>query len=208
MSSGVPINPPRRSHTYAAAELDDIDGLKTSIATSTTPVVYDADDFDGAAVANSGLGWAKFPRTVTISRSSSASSYTTDDIVITGKRGGRVVAETLTPANANGGDILRGTQAWDAPPSIAIPAQADTNGAFQIGVQDICTPGESDRFTMVVFRGTAGQLNLQYGDDPATASTDSFAAPADQHEVAGFSRVLTSPDLAAPTAQDLTVFQP
>lgn len=206
MSAGVPINPPRRCKTYLAADLDDVNGIKTAVSTVASDVEYGAADFNGSAVANSGTSWAGYPRTVTISRSSATGSYTTDPIVLTGKRGGVDVTESLTPANANGGDILRGTQAWDAPPTIAIPAQVDTAGQFQIGVQDICSPSPSETFVMVVFRGTAGQMNVQFGDDSASGRTDSFALPKDAPEVLAFSRVLTASTLSSPTAQNLTVY--
>jgi hypothetical protein len=207
MSSGVPTNSPRRSCTYAIADLNDVDGIKVSIATVAAAVQYAAADFDGAAVVNSGAGWAKFPRTVTITRAANGGSYTTTDITITGKRNGKTITETLTPADADGGDVLRGSQAWDAPPTIDIPAQVNTSGAFEIGVGDICSPSVSERFTMVVFRGVAGQMNLQFGEDPTAAQTDSFPLPADAYEVIAFSRVLTDPLLTVPTVQALTVYQ-
>lgn len=160
----------KRSVSYTAAELDDADGIKTSIATVAAPVSYSAANFNGAAVANSGADWAKrCARSITISRSSSVGSYSTNPITITGKRGGVTVTETLTPANANGNDVLRGTQLFDEPPTIDIPAQVNTSGAFQIGVADVGAP-DGDSFVGVKLdAGSAGSINVVYRDGYSTA---------------------------------------
>lgn len=204
MSSGVPINSSRRTATYLAAELDDDDGVKVGFATATSETVLGAADYNGAQVANSGASWAKLPRTITITRSSSSGAYTTDDIVLVGKRGGTEVTETLTPASANGGDQLRGVQAFDVPPAITIPAQASTAGQFQIGCGNICAPA-GDRFHGVTIRDPAGgQLNVQYGEE-TDAPTDSFAANGLVQEAIAPTRILTSDALSTPTTVDLTV---
>lgn len=204
MSSGVPINSSRRTATFLAAELDDDDGVKASFATATSETVLGAVDYDGPQVANSGAAWAKLPRTITITRSGAVGSYTTDDIVLVGKRGGTEVTETLTPADADGGDQLRGIQAFDAPPAITIPAQANTGGSFQIGCGNICAPA-GDRFHGVTVRdASGGQLNVQYGEGE-DAPTDSFPVDGRAQETIAPTRILTSDALSTPTTVDLTV---
>ena len=151
----------RRSVSYSAAELDQANGVKTSFATSASVVNMIASDWNGAAVANAGTTWAKrCARTITITRSSSVGSYTTTAITITGKRGGVTVTETLTPANANGGDVLRGTQLFDAPPTISLPAQANTSGAFQIGVADVGAPSGDHFLGVKLNAGSPGTINV------------------------------------------------
>ena len=210
MSSAVPIHSANRTVSYATAELDDDNGLLTAVATSTSQVVYAPGDYDGAAVDSTGTYWENaagdraLPRTITITRSNSVGSYTTDDITLSGYRGGAAVTETLTPADADGGDQLRGTQAFDDPPTITIPAQVDTSGQFEIGCGNICARF-AEVFVGVIFRGTAGQMNVQYGE-ASGSHTDSFALAADNLEPVAPTRILTSDALSSPTAQDLMVY--
>lgn len=161
MSSAVPMNSARRTVTFSSGVLLDADGIKTSFATAATPTTVTVASFNGAEISATTGAFTKLPRTVTIGRSNSVGSYTTTPIVITGKRGGAEVTESLTPANANGNDTLAGTQIFDSISSIAIPAQVDTSGAFVIGVRDICAPA-GDTFTGVEV-AAAGTLYVAYG---------------------------------------------
>jgi hypothetical protein len=205
MSSAVPMNSARRTITFAAADLDDDNGVEPSFPTVVGVVTMVPADYNGAAVAAS--KWIKCPRTITITRSSSAGAYSTNPIVLTGTRGGLAVTESLTPATANGNDQLRGVQAFDYPPTIVFPAQVSTAGAFEIGCGNICTPQPGDTFTAIKLRGTAGQINVQYGDSVGSP-TDSFAATSGDLEPIAFTRVLTSDALTAPTLVALTVYCP
>lgn len=191
-----------RTVSYAAAQIDDPDGVKTSFSTSASPVSLDASDYDGALVALTGTVWLKgLPRTVTISRTLFAGAYTTDPIVLTGFWNGSQVTESLTPADTDGGDVIRGTQLWDRLPTIAIPAQANTSGAFTIGAGDI---GAHDRFSGVEVAAT-GALNVQYG----LSETDTIPAaqmlPGEVKPIEP-SRILTDPALTTPTTVGLTVY--
>jgi hypothetical protein len=201
------MNSARRTVTFAIAELDDDDGLLTAAATIASETTYEpgvSGGYDGAALDATFSYWNKLPRTITITRSSAVGSYTTDPIVLSGFRNGSAVTESLTPGDADGGDQLRGTQAFDFPPTIVVPAQVDTSGQFEIGCGNICARG-GEVFVAVKFRGTAGQMNVQYGE--ATDShTDSFALGADDMEPIAPSRILTSDALSSPTAQILTVY--
>lgn len=207
MSSGVPLNSSRMTATFSAVELDDPNGVKLSFATTTGVQSLAAADYDGALVADSGTRWGKLARTITISRSAAAASYTTTDITLTGKRGGATVTEALTPADANGGDILRGTQAWDAPPAISIPAQVDGAGLFEIGVGDICVPATSSARFHAVTLHADGQLNVQYGE-AIGSPTDSFPARDGAQQTVAPTRILTDPTLTTPTTVQLTVALP
>ena len=198
-------NSVRGSVSYVAGELDDPNGVKTTIATVAAPVIFAAADFNGAMVKSSGTKWVNnLPRSISLSRSDAVASYTTDDIIVTGKRGGEDVTETLTPADADGDDIIRGTQLFDAPPTIAIPAQVDTSGAWLVGVGDIgCS--KSSPFSGVKLRA-AGQINVQYGEDATNAPTDTFAALADTLEPIAPTRLLTDPALTTPTVVAATLY--
>jgi hypothetical protein len=165
----------KRSRTYAAADVIDADGVKTSFATVQAPVVLTVADWNGAAITAAGL--LDLPRSITITRGNNANQYGVDPIVLTGLRGGVTVTESLTPANNDGNDVLRGTQAFDFLTSIDIPTQDGTGGTFTIGVQDICAPGNG------VFCGVelaaAGNLIVGYGgNDAAGWQTDTIPVPA------------------------------
>jgi hypothetical protein len=196
----------KRSRTYAAADVADADGIKTSFATVAAPVALTVADWNGAAITAAGM--LDLPRTITITRSAVANQYSVSPIVLTGLRGGVTVTESLTPANDDGGDVLRGTQAFDFLTSVAIPAQAATGGAFLIGVQDICAPANG------VFLGVelaaAGTLNVGYGgNDSNVSNTDAIpiaAGAAGVPKPIQPRRILTSAALAAPTIVGLTVY--
>ncbi len=173
---------PKRSRTYAAADVADADGVKTSFATVAAPVALTVTDWNGAAITAAGL--LDLPRTITITRGNNANQYSVDPIVITGLRGGVTVTESLTPANDDGNDILRGTQAFDFVTGIALPTQGGTGGTFLIGVQDICAPANG------VFCGVevpaTGTLTVGYGgNDVGGWTSDSIPVPA---TFAGFTK--------------------
>jgi hypothetical protein len=162
----------RRTKTYAAAALSDLDGILASFATTTDEVTFDASDFDGAAIAAL-TGVLDLPRTVTITLDNSAGAFSTDPIVVTGKRGGAVVTESFTPSTANGNETLFGNQPFDTLTSIVFPAQEDTDGAFTVGVGDICAPA-GGTFCGVELAAT-GTLHIQYGEPGVT---DAIVVPA------------------------------
>jgi hypothetical protein len=208
MSSGVPINSARRTVSYLAAALVDVDGIVASFSSSTSELVYTpvdasgANDFDGAVVADSGA--LDLPRSIVVTRTSAANQYSTDPIVVVGRRGGTLVTEAIAQPDDDGNDTLRGTQMFDIIESVTIPVSAGTGGAYTVGVQDIGPP-YGDTFTAVKLRA-AGQVNVAYAEDGTI--TDSFAAAADSLEPIAVRRLLTSAALGTPTAVDLTLYLP
>lgn len=206
MSSGVPLNSCRTVSFTAAEVFDDNGIINTPFATSASPVTKVPADMDGAAMSGSTGRFTKLPRTVAITRASHASSYTTTPIVITGTRDGKTVTESLTPANANGGDVVRGTQIFEAITSIAFPAQADTAGQFTVGCQDIGRNCAVDEFSAVELLAS-GTINAQFGEGSGSP-TDAKPAAANQVVPMAPTRVLTSTALAAPTTVGLTVYLP
>lgn len=207
MSSGVPNNPARRTVTFAAGGLVVATGIKTSFATVAAPVTLVPADFNGASVLAGGTGHiAGLPRSLTIARSNNAAQFSTADIVITGWYGGKQVIETLTPANANGNDILHSTKAFERIDSIALPAQGGAGGTFTIGVQDIVAP-RGDCFSGVEL-AAAGNINCQYGEAPS-APTDSIPIATAQVGVVKHiapTRIRTDASLTNPTIVGLTVY--
>lgn len=188
MSSGIPTNSARATHTFASADLSDVNGVKTSAATIASETTYLPAVMDGAGINTSGQ-LLKTARTVTATLSSAVGSYSTDPIVVTGVYGGATVTDTLTPSDADGGETLYGDQPFDTLVSIAIPAQVDTAGAFEFGVGDICAR-KGDRFTAVKC-DTDITLHVQYGEGSANKSTDAHAVLAKTIEPTAVSRVLT-----------------
>lgn len=171
----MPDSCAKRTKTYAAADVADADGVKTSFATVASPVALTVADWNGAAITAAGL--LDLPRSITITRTSAANQYSVDPIVLTGLRNGVTVTESLTPANDDGNDVLRGTQAFDFLTAIDIPTQAGTGGAFTIGVQDICAPGNGT-FAAVEL-AAAGNLIVGYGGNDLSGWTqDTIPVPA------------------------------
>lgn len=198
---------PNLSVTFVAAELFDDDGVVTSTATAAAPVTVLPASMTGAAMSGTSGRFSKLPRSVVITRSNSAASYSVQPIVITGWRGSKQIVESLTPANANGNDALRSVNIFDRLDSIAYPAQVNTSGAFKVGTQDIGVPQPGDRFAAFELAAT-GTLNVRYGDGP-DAQSDAILVPAamvGQQKWMGPTRVLTDPTLAVPTTVGLTAY--
>jgi hypothetical protein len=108
-------------------------GIKTSFATADVPVQFvSASDFDGSVVV---AGLLTQPRNVTITRAAAVGSYTTDPIQVFGQDpDGLPIFESLTPADADGGDVLTGVLMFVGLVAFKFPAQVDAAGAFQLGV--------------------------------------------------------------------------
>lgn len=205
MSSGVPAHSALRTVTYAAGGLVVANGVKTSFATVAAPVVLVPADFNGANMLAGGF-IAGLPRSLTIARSNNASQFSVAPIVIVGRRGGKEITETLTPANANGNDTLQTVSGFDSITSISLPTQGGTGGTFTIGVQDICAPW-GDKFQGVELVA-AGNINVQYGE-PAGSPTDSIPIATAQVGVIkpiAPTRIRTNASLTNPTIAGLTVY--
>lgn len=202
MSSGIPANSARVTHTFASADLNDVNGVKTSAATIASETTYLPAVMNGAGINTSGV-LLKTARTVTATLSANSGSYSTSAIVITGKYGGETVTSSLTPSDADGGETLYGDQPFDLITSIVIPAQVNTSGAFEFGVGDICAR-KGDRFTAVRC-DAAITLHLQYGEGTLNKVTDSHAIGADSLDPVAPSRILTGSSETSGAA--VTVYQ-
>lgn len=186
MSSGNPNNSARRTYTFASADLNDLDGVKTSAATATSETTYLPAVMDGAGITDGLLD--KAARTVTATLTNSVGSYVVEAIVVTGRYGGSVVTDSLTPSTADGSETLYGTQPFDEITSIVIPAQNDTSGAISFGTGDICAR-KGDSFGAVRC-DTSVDLHVQYGEG-SSSSTDAHTVAQYEVDPIAPSRVLT-----------------
>lgn len=174
--------PSPRVWTYTTAQLNEVNALKTSVATAVGASVISA--FDGTEG-----GQPRNPRTVTVTTTANPGSYKTgagNPIVVTGLRGGAVVTENLLLTNAGGGETIRGTQLFDTVTSIAVPGQNDAGGHFQFGYGDVgCQKGSS----FAAIKGNAaGTIRLGF----SSTKTDSDSVPVAQNtlEPIAFERVI------------------
>lgn len=140
-----------------ASDRADPDGLKTSIATSTS-----AQSYSGAAL-NGALVGTTFdpPRRVIATMSAQAGAYSTAaGVVFTGTdKNGDALSATLTPTTTGGGATLqsRGWERFATITSIATPAQTLAAGAWTFGVG----PSDDDLLDMgSLVRRHAGLMGL------------------------------------------------
>jgi hypothetical protein len=134
--------------TFTTAQTADADGIKTSVATATTAQNYSGAALNGALVTSnvayprfaSKLGIASYP---TVTSSSVVGAYTAaSTIVFTGTYNGVAVTRTATLTQANGNETQFADGPMDSVTSIAVAAQADTDGAFTFGFSGLCPAGD------------------------------------------------------------------
>jgi hypothetical protein len=198
---------PTLSQTFAAADVFVDNGIVGATASSASPVTVLPVSMTGAAMVSGTGRFAKLPRSVAITRASSAGSYTVAPIVITGMRGSKTIVESLTPLSTDGNDVLRSVNIFDSLISIAYPAQTNTSGSFKAGAQDIGVPQPGDRFWGVEL-AAAGTLHVRYGDGvdaPSDAIPVAAATVGIVRRMAA-TRVLTDQTLVSPTSVGLTVY--
>lgn len=190
------MGPSYRTATFSAGAIAVAAGLATSFASSTSPVVVSGGGLNGtlAAALKAGIGPA---RTVSVSTSASAAAYAVgagNPIVVTGKRAGLVVVESLLLVTAGGGETIKGVQLFDQITSVAFPAQQTTAGAFTIGCDQVGAPMGG---VLAGFRAQAdGTVNVQFQD----GSTDAVVTVKGTGEPIAAERILST------TAIGLTIF--
>ncbi len=145
------------SVTYTAALADD-DAIKLSIATVVGVATYTAVNLDGL-IGDDAMSPA---RTLTVVTSASVGAYVlASTMVVTGTdAAGRVLTETFTIGNADGGETLVGTKAFASVTGIVIQAQANTAGTFKFGVRDVVCA----KAPYMVRASAAGNLHVGYSD--------------------------------------------
>ena len=198
MSVGVPTNCARRTQSFTTAELNDVDGVKQSIATATSAQEYTGVALNGAYLqSNTSLN---LPRRVTLTSSSSAGSYnTTDPHVVTGTRAGAVVTENLTLTDGDGNETIRGTQIFDTITSLGTPEHNDTNGALSWGVGDVCA---HQGMGIALKPHASGYLHVEYSD----SSNDDIPVTSGVYENIAATAVLSDQTLTNPTDAGFTCY--
>jgi hypothetical protein len=153
--------------SYATA-LNDIDAIKTSIATVAAPVTYSPAYNGVIGTINSMIP----ARTLTVTSAANPGSYVAGStITITGTdAAGRVLVEVFTHVGTGGGETLVGTKGFETVTSILVAAQADTSGAWSFGVRDVLC----DVKPYMIRANGAGDLKVSFDD----GSTDTIPAMA------------------------------
>jgi hypothetical protein len=104
--------------------------IKTSFATSTSPQSYSGVALNGAV----GAGPLDPPRTIRIKLSNTVGAFALSAITITGTDyNDDVQTEQRTPNSANGNETLETVKTFKTY-AFSFPAQADTDGFFEIGI--------------------------------------------------------------------------
>lgn len=157
-----------------ASTFNQVADIKTSIATSTSPVTYTLTDLNGR------VGQAAFVvaipfvtlRALTVTSSAMANAYnTTNPIVFTGfnSRGHPDTAEVLL-TQSGGGQTVQSLGALAQVTSIAVPAQLLATGALQFGLGDLVFDPAATRLVAT----TVGAYTIRSG--AGTSRTLTLAA--------------------------------
>ncbi len=199
------INASKSSHSFAVAELFDVDGIKTAFATSTSASQVLPAAMTGAAMVSGTGRFAKsVARTVTLTLAAQVGAYATDPITLTYKRNGTTYTAAVTPPDADGGVTLRFADASgrivlaDELVSVDFPEQDDTDGSFQLGVEDIGPKG-GDRWHACELHA-AGNLTVEYPG----GHQDTIPLGANALRVIGPERIVTNQSHATPTNVGVT----
>lgn len=159
--------------TFTRGTVDDLAGLLTATASSTSATAYGPGNtaFNGTEATLKAAGYRVAPRTLTISTLAHTGSYKTgagNKITVTGTSNGAAASEDFLLTAANGGETIRGAVAFDDPTLcvVSVPGQNDTSGSFRIGVGDICATGSCFRSV----KGHAAGVIVVQGDDSSIDS--------------------------------------
>jgi hypothetical protein len=193
--------------TIAAANLLDVDGFKTSIATAATAQSYSGGALNGAsASAGPAHGFAFIP---SATLASNAGSYVPGSAVtFVGTYLGVATTRTGLIVGADGNETVLGDGPLDGPlTSIGVAAQVNTGGSFQFGWTDMLpagrggpTPGFSAPKQIAPWLGltpsTSGAVHVGY----AGSRDDTIAGIAGTHIEAAIQRIYAN------TAVAVTIF--
>jgi len=129
-----------RSLSFAAGGLADVDAYVDGVATDTSPAVLSGEDLDGTLVTDDigqppKAGIAFWP---SVTSSSAAGAFTAlSEIVFTGTYNGATVARTAVLTDGDGNETIIADGPLETLVSIAIEAQADTDGTFDFGFSGV-----------------------------------------------------------------------
>lgn len=195
------------TRTVAAANLIDVDGFKTSIATAASVQSYSGGALNGAsASAGPAHGFAFIPSATLASNSGSYVAGSA--ITFVGTYLGVATTRTGLIVGANGNETVLGDGPLDGPlTSIGVAAQVNTGGSFQFGWTDMLPAG---RIGPTPGFGSAKQPASWLGLTPSTSGAvhvgysgsleDTIAGIAGAHIEAAIQRVYAN------TAVAVTIF--
>lgn len=173
-----------RTVTFSnVSQLADDDAIKTSVASSTSAVVYTGADLDGAAVSdgvarpvpNDHAGLASYPSVTTTAQSGAyepGSKVTFVGTYGTGIGAGPIVPveRTAVISEPDGGETAFADGPLDSVFEIRVEPQADTDGALSFGFSGLA-PLKGQRF--IQLEGAAeGEIHVGYGDHEDKLLTD------------------------------------
>jgi hypothetical protein len=190
---------PSRTYSFASiADCNVTDGVLAATSTVTASSQLTTGDLSGGSILTGGV--LKPPRMLTITRSLATGAYTTDPIVITGKRGGSTATASMTQSDADGGDIVRSGILFDSISTVDVPAMGGTSGSYSIGVEDVgCVAGDRLMGAKMAIAGPSA-LTVAYAEDGTETDTiEADGAP----QPGGYRRIAT-----ANMTQGFTVYFP
>lgn len=187
---------PQKYATFTLAQLQDVDAIKTAIATSTSAQVYSGVALNGAA-ASGGTATARLPQAFCAKLSSAAGQYVTEAIVATGTdENGAAATASVTPTTTDGNETIISTAGLVTATSIAVPAQTGTGGQFEFGFSDLVF-GASWPCVQVMI-GADGNIVVTFEDETAETITT-----LESQKLEGIIRRITR---ASTTVDPLTAF--
>ena len=188
--------------TLSYADLDDVDAIKQSVATSVAAQSYSGATLDGV-LANPGPAKTKMHR-LSVTTAASVGTYNITDAITatcTDQLGAtRTLTATLTAVN--GGETVEFTLSGGADAGamtvsqIDVPAQNDANGAFEFGVTDVVFDSPARQ----IRGGAAGDVAVQYEMDLASgvSFTDTLECVEGEHHDVFVKKILDTGTTAFP----------
>jgi len=178
-----------RPITLATANIQDLDSIKTTIATVAAAVTYSGAALNGDDVASnvayplhahkpSGqmpeMGIPMYP---CATASSSAGSYINGTtVVFTGTYGGVPATSTATVVGTDGNATFVGDKPLESVSSVTIGPQNDTSGAWTLGFQDIGPWLEGGEYNVVRSIRASDAGNIATQDQAGHIDVTPFAA--------------------------------
>lgn len=151
--SGSKVDPSPLTLTFSGSTIQgSTNGVSAGAATSASPTTRTPSFTTPKSL----------PRTISVTSTSSAASYTTGNIVITGTDVfGNTITETLNLTATGGGETVKGKLGFVTVTQIDIPAMGNTSGNLSFGYADVMCPNPPRQIRV----GTAGSgaLHVGYG---------------------------------------------
>lgn len=170
--------------TLKYADIDDVNAIKTAVATAAVSKSYSGADLDGV-MANPGPALTKMHR-LSVTTSASVGTYTITSAITatcTDQFGNtRTLSATLTAVNGN--EIVEFTLADGSDAGamtvtqIDVPAQNDANGQFEFGVTDVVF----DQSARQIRGGAFGDVAVEYDAELLSGTAHQDVLPCEQGE--------------------------